>query len=69
MLPCCAGPDNIPKLPITSVLGVLAVGGLILEVVSHSVPLVNLILPRTLQVAAWYAAAGYLLDKRNQRFQ
>ena len=38
MLLCCAGPDNIPKLPVTSVLGVLAVGGLILEVVSPLSP-------------------------------
>ena len=38
-----------PKLPITSVAIVLAVGGVILETVSHA-PVLGLFLPRVLQV-------------------
>ena len=57
------GKDGLPKLPINSVLIVLAVGGLILEAAAHA-PVLSLLLPRILSVAAWLAAAGYVLDKR-----
>jgi hypothetical protein len=58
------GEDNVPRLPITSVAIVLGVGTVILELIAHGLPGINLILPRTLQVAAWLAAVGYLIDKR-----
>lgn len=57
------GESGLPKLPITSVLAVVGVGGLILEAASHA-PVLSLFMPRVLSVAGWLAAAGYLLDKR-----
>lgn len=57
------GPDGTPRLPLNSVLIVLGVGGLILEAAAHA-PVLSLILPRVLTLAAWLAAAGYFLDKR-----
>ncbi|KAI8468620.1 MAG: hypothetical protein J3K34DRAFT_426741 [Monoraphidium minutum] len=57
------GKSGLPKLPITSVLAVLGVGGLILEAASHA-PVLGLFMPRVLQVAGWLALAGYALDKR-----
>ncbi|GLC49172.1 hypothetical protein PLESTB_000190300 [Pleodorina starrii] len=57
------GENGLPKLPINSVLIVLGVGGLILEAAAHA-PVVTFFLPRVLTVAAWYAASGYFLDKR-----
>lgn len=57
------GADGIPKLPLNSVLIVLGVGGLILEAAAHA-PVLSLILPRVLTLAAWLAATGYVLDKR-----
>ncbi|WIA37660.1 hypothetical protein OEZ86_014558 [Tetradesmus obliquus] len=57
------GENGLPKLPITSVLAVVGVGGLILEAASHA-PVLSLFMPRVLSVAGWLAAAGYLLDKR-----
>lgn len=44
-----------PKLPITSVAIVLAVGGVILETVSHA-PVLGLFLPRVLQVRLAHSA-------------
>lgn len=44
-----------PKLPITSVAIVLAVGGVILETVSHA-PVLGLFLPRVLQVLLAHSA-------------
>lgn len=58
-----AGSDGLPKLPITSVVAVIGVGGIILETISHA-PVLSLLLPRVLCVAFWVAAAGYVLDKR-----
>ncbi|KAF8055319.1 hypothetical protein HT031_006774 [Scenedesmus sp. PABB004] len=57
------GESGLPKLPVTSVLAVVGVGGLILEAASHA-PVLSLIMPRVLSVAGWLAASGYLLDKR-----
>lgn len=57
------GESGLPKLPITSVLAVVGVGGLILEAASHA-PVLSFFMPRVLSVAGWLAAAGYLLDKR-----
>ncbi len=57
------GENGLPKLPINSVLIVLGVGGVILEAAAHA-PVLSLLLPRVLTVAASYAGAGYLLDKR-----
>lgn len=57
------GESGLPKLPVTSVLAVVGVGGLILEAASHA-PVLSLFMPRVLSVAGWLAAAGYLLDKR-----
>lgn len=57
------GKDGLPKLPVNSVLIVLGVGSVILEAVSHA-PVLSVFMPRVLQVAAWLAAAGYVLDKR-----
>lgn len=57
------GTDGLPKLPINSVLIVLAVGGTILEAAAHA-PVLSLLLPRVLSVAGWLAVSGYLLDKR-----
>lgn len=59
------GESGLPKLPITSVLAVVGVGGLILEAASHA-PVLSLFMPRVLSVAGWLAAAGYLLDKRGE---
>lgn len=58
------GKDGLPKLPINSVLIVVGVGSLILEAASHA-PVLSFFMPRVLQVAAWYAAMGALLDKRS----
>lgn len=55
------GKDGLPKLPINSVLIVLGVGGVILEAASHG-PILSLFMPRVLQVAAWFAAAGFAID-------
>lgn len=55
--------EGLPKLPINSVLIVLGVGCLILEAASHA-PVLSFFMPRVLCLAAWYAAAGYFLDKR-----
>lgn len=57
------GESGLPKLPITSVLVVVGVGGLILEAASHA-PVLSFFMPRVLSVAGWFAVAGYLLDKR-----
>eukprot|EP00878_Enallax_costatus_P000923 GHUV01001053.1.p2 GENE.GHUV01001053.1~~GHUV01001053.1.p2 ORF type:complete len:250 (+),score=69.27 GHUV01001053.1:202-951(+) len=57
------GESGLPKLPITSVLAVVGVGGLILEAASHA-PVLSFFMPRVLSVAGWFAVAGYLLDKR-----
>lgn len=57
------GADGLPKLPLTSVLVVLGVGGTIVELISHA-PVLSLFMPRVLQVAAFYAASGAVLDKR-----
>lgn len=54
---------GLPKLPITSVAAVLGVGTIVLEVLAHA-PVVGLVLPRVLTYAAWLAAAGIVLDKR-----
>ncbi len=43
------GENGLPKLPITSVLAVLGVGGIILEAASHA-PVFSLFMPRVLQV-------------------
>eukprot|EP00879_Flechtneria_rotunda_P001754 GHRR01001917.1.p1 GENE.GHRR01001917.1~~GHRR01001917.1.p1 ORF type:complete len:248 (+),score=106.17 GHRR01001917.1:255-998(+) len=59
------GESGLPKLPLTSVLAVVGVGGVILEAASHA-PVLSLFMPRVLSVAGWLAAAGYLLDKRSQ---
>lgn len=55
------GENGLPKLPINSVLIVLGVGGVILEAASHG-PILSYFMPRVLQVAAWYAAAGYAIE-------
>jgi hypothetical protein len=55
--------DGLPKLPITSVLAVLGVGTVIVEILGHA-PVLGLVLPRVLTVAAWLAAIGAVLDKR-----
>lgn len=60
------GKDGLPKLPINSVLIVLGVGGVILEAAAHA-PVLSFFMPRVLSLAAWYAGAGYFLDKRNQQ--
>lgn len=57
------GESGLPKLPVSSVLAVVGVGGLILEAASHA-PVLSLFMPRVLSVAGWLAASGYLLDKR-----
>jgi len=57
------GESGLPKLPVTSVLAVVGVGGVILEAASHA-PVFSLFMPRVLSVAGWLALAGYLLDKR-----
>jgi hypothetical protein len=59
------GENGLPKLPITSVLAVVGVGAFILEAASHA-PVLSFFMPRVLSVAGWYAAAGYLLDKRGE---
>jgi hypothetical protein len=58
-----ASEGGLPKLPLNSVLIVLGVGGLILEAAAHA-PVLSLFMPRVLTVAAWLAAAGWALDKR-----
>lgn len=58
-----SGDDGLPKLPITSVLAVLGVGTVIVEILGHA-PVLGLVLPRVLTVAAWLAAIGAVLDKR-----
>mmetsp|Transcript_4110 Transcript_4110/g.8964 ORF Transcript_4110/g.8964 Transcript_4110/m.8964 type:complete len:240 (+) Transcript_4110:101-820(+) len=55
--------DGLPRLPINSVLIVLGVGSLIVEALSHA-PVLSAFMPRVLSVAAWYALAGWALDKR-----
>lgn len=57
------GENGLPKLPINSVLIVLGVGGVILEAAAHA-PVLSFFLPRVLSLAAFYAGAGYFLDKR-----
>eukprot|EP00775_Hariotina_reticulata_P000431 gene431-689_t len=57
------GESGLPKLPVTSVLAVVGVGGVILEAASHA-PVFSFFMPRVLSVAGWLALAGYLLDKR-----
>lgn len=57
------GENGLPKLPVTSVAAVLLVGGIILETLSHA-PVLSIFMPRVLQVTAWYAALGSVLDKR-----
>ena len=44
------GPDGLPKLPVTSVLGVIIVGSVFLELVAHGTPGLNQFMPRVLQV-------------------
>eukprot|EP00877_Chromochloris_zofingiensis_P014680 jgi/Chrzof1/9466/Cz04g04050.t1 len=59
------GPSGLPKLPITSVLAIVGVGGIILEAASHA-PVFSLFMPRVLQVAGWLAVCGWVLDKRDR---
>lgn len=58
-----SGDKGLPKLPITSVVAVIGVGTVIVEVLGHA-PVLSLVLPRVLTVAAWLAAIGAVLDKR-----
>eukprot|EP00884_Botryococcus_braunii_P017887 jgi/Botrbrau1/4782/Bobra.0325s0005.1 len=60
------GKDGLPKLPVNSVAIVVGVGVLILEAASHA-PVLSLFMPRVLQVTAWLAAAGYVLDRQKQQ--
>jgi len=48
---------------VTSVAAVIGVGTLIVELLGHA-PVLSLVLPRVLTVAAWLAAVGAVLDKR-----
>ncbi|KAL6785867.1 hypothetical protein ACKKBG_A00495 [Auxenochlorella protothecoides x Auxenochlorella symbiontica] len=59
-----AGAGELPRLPLNSVLVVVGVGAVILETLAH-LPLLSAGLPRVLQTAAWVAAAGAVLDKRD----
>lgn len=63
-----ADEKGLPKLPITSVVAVLGVGTLILELLSHA-PVLGLVMPRVLTVAAWLAAVGAVVDKREAEKQ
>jgi len=57
------GTDGKPKLPINSVILVLAIGSIIIEAAAHA-PVLSLLLPRMMCVAGWLALTGYALDKR-----
>lgn len=57
------GPDGLPKLPVTSVLGVIIVGSVFLELVAHGTPVLNQFMPRVLQVAGWLATAGFVVNE------
>eukprot|EP00199_Chlamydomonas_sp_CCMP681_P005710 CAMPEP_0119106872 /NCGR_PEP_ID=MMETSP1180-20130426/6702_1 /TAXON_ID=3052 ORGANISM="Chlamydomonas cf sp, Strain CCMP681" /NCGR_SAMPLE_ID=MMETSP1180 /ASSEMBLY_ACC=CAM_ASM_000741 /LENGTH=246 /DNA_ID=CAMNT_0007092271 /DNA_START=119 /DNA_END=859 /DNA_ORIENTATION=+ len=55
------GPSGLPRLPVNSVLICVGIGSVILEAASHA-PVLSIFMPRVLQMAAWYAAAGYAVE-------